>query len=194
MFLTVIFIAVGIRLPLILRETGKATEVEPVIIQIEDIPETRQTTQVSVPKLSMPLEIEDDIVMDDVTIENTDLDIISDAVPPPPPVVVQEEAIEEVFEEEVFEMFSVEEVPGKLEEIAAEYPQEALDKRIEGTVYIRALVGSDGFVKEVIVLKGPSSLHKAAIDAALKTPFRPATQNGQPVNCWVQLSYRFVIE
>jgi protein TonB len=135
-------------------------------------------------------------MLDDVTIEDTSLDF--EIVEPTEvrPVVFEEELVEDTgpAEEEVFEFFAVEEQPVRIQEVPPEYPEEARRAGIQGTVYVRALVGPNGEVEQVEVLKGPELLHEAAIAAASATQFTPAKQNGMPVRCWVQMVFNFQLE
>lgn len=72
------------------------------------------------------------------------------------------------------------------------YPELAKLARIEGLVTVRALVGRDGKVKEVILLKGAHDLlDRAALDAARSYVFTPALQNQTPVPVWVSIPFRF---
>ena len=72
------------------------------------------------------------------------------------------------------------------------YPELAKLARIEGVVTVRALVGRDGKVKEVILLKGVHDLlDRAALDAARGYVFTPALQNKTPVPVWVSIPFRF---
>lgn len=72
------------------------------------------------------------------------------------------------------------------------YPELAKLARIEGVVTVRALVGRDGKVKEVILLKGAHDLlDRAALDAARSYVFTPALQNKTPVPVWVSIPFRF---
>jgi len=164
-------------------------------MQLENIPETRHTVSAPAPKLGMPLEIDDFLMPDDITIESTGLDMDAAVDPTPPAIMMIEEAPEvEAVEEEIFEFFAVEEPPERLQEVAPVYPEVARRAGIEGVVYIRALVGIDGTVQEASALKGPEELRDAAIQAVLKTKFTPAKQNDIPVACWVQTLFRFEIK
>ena len=193
--LTVLVTAMGIHVPMREKPALESTvKAPPVIIQLENIPETRQTITTAAPKLGMPIEVNDELLLDDVTIESTGLDISATVDPTPPPIQIMEDAEPEVVEEEIFEFFAVQEVPKRIAEVAPEYPEAARQAGIEGTVFVRALVGKDGTVTEATVLKGPDLLHAAAIDAALKTKFTPAKQNGMPVSCWVQIPFRFELQ
>lgn len=193
---TVVAVAVGVNLPLISREkVEKKVETPPVIIQLENIPETRQVVRQAAPRLAIPLEVADDTMPDDVTIESTDLDV-EQVIEPAPEIEVPEVEVEQVeqIEEEVFELFAVEEQPELVTDSAPEYPEAARQAGIEGVVTIRALVGKDGRVEKVEILKGPGELQDAAAKAALGMVFKPAKQNDMAVKCWVQRQFRFTLE
>ncbi len=63
------------------------------------------------------------------------------------------------------------------------YPPIAIEARQEGRVTVEALIGKDGIVKEVKILKGlpGTGLDEAAMAAVLMTPFNPAYQRDKPV-------------
>ncbi|MBN1292752.1 MAG: TonB family protein [Candidatus Latescibacteria bacterium] len=196
MFFSILTVAVGVHMPLIqVRTLEKKIEPPPVIIQLENIPETRHQVRAPAPKLAIPLEVEDDIMPDDVTIESTDLDLDTSTVEVAPMVDIPNvEAEVETVEEEVFEFYAVEVQPEKINTVVPDYPKSAQNAGIEGTVFVRALVGKTGNVEKVEVLKGPAALHEAATNAAFATKFKPAKQNDLPVSCWVQMPFRFVLE
>jgi TonB family protein len=72
-----------------------------------------------------------------------------------------------------------------------EYPRLARQAGIEGDGWIRVLVGKDGKVLDVKIIKSTESdvLDQAAIDAAFLNIFSPAIRDNKPVAAWV--SYRF---
>ena len=194
--LSIIFVGITINVPLFQNGTvEKKINIPPVIIRLQNIPEIRHQVRAYAPKLAIPIEVGDDIIPDDVTIESTELDF--DAVPETAPPVIDtgrgEKDVEEI-EEEIFEFFAVEEQPERIKDIAPEYPKAARRAGIEGTVIVRALVSKKGEVEKVEVLKGPKELHDAAIKAAIATKFKPAKQNDMPVSCWVAMPFRFVLE
>lgn len=194
--LSIIFVATAIHVPLFQTENfADRVKVPPVIIHLENIPETRQQVKTPAPKLAVPLEVDDDILPDEITIESTELDF--DAAPETiPPVIEIGEGVDEIdkVEEEIFEFFAVEEQPERIENVVPEYPDIARRAGIEGTVIVRALVGKDGNVREAKVLNGPKELHDAAIKAAMASKFKPARQNDMAVSCWVAMPFRFVLE
>jgi protein TonB len=199
LLVSIVTIAIGVQVDLVTRERGqKKYTPPPVVIQIEDIPETRQRVTAPAPRLAIPLEVSDDVMLDDITIESTGLDLEAEIEEVAPMVEEVEEVEEaaEVVEEEIFEIFAVSEAPQATNraDVQLEYPETARRAGIEGTVTIRALVGKDGKVEEAAVIAGPEELHEAALDAAMNFVFTPAKQNDVPVKCWVQIPIKFELE
>ena len=65
---------------------------------------------------------------------------------------------------------------------------------VVGVVRLRAVLGADGRVSHVLVVKGlPLGLTERAVAAARQIKFRPATVNGQAVSQFVTLEYNFNI-
>ncbi len=65
--------------------------------------------------------------------------------------------------------------------IQPRYPAIAQQARIQGTVVISALIGTDGRIASLHVLSGPPLLVPAATEAIQHARYRPWTLNGQPV-------------
>jgi TonB family protein len=63
----------------------------------------------------------------------------------------------------------------------AVYPPIAKAARVQGTVEINVVIGSDGKIKEEHVLTGPAMLQQAALDAVRQWTFKPFRFNGGPV-------------
>ncbi|HEV2288883.1 MAG TPA: TonB family protein [Candidatus Acidoferrales bacterium] len=61
------------------------------------------------------------------------------------------------------------------------YPQAAITSQIEGDVQIEAQIDAKGKVTSAKVLKGPTVLQTAAIDAVRQWRYSPATLDGKPV-------------
>ena len=58
----------------------------------------------------------------------------------------------------------------------------------------RVLVGADGDVKQVKVVRGlPDGLTEQAIEAARQAKFKPAMKDGKPVPYWVVIQMEFNI-
>lgn len=87
---------------------------------------------------------------------------------------------------------SVDSKPKPLNSPQPRYTNEARDHQVEGTVTMRVLIGADGLVKQVKVVKGlPDGLDEEAIKAAYKLKFKPAMKDGQPVAYWMPVVVEF---
>ena len=72
------------------------------------------------------------------------------------------------------------------------YTAKALEYQIKGTVRVSALVGSDGTVRDLEVIRSLGyGLDEAAIDAVRRMKFAPATRNGVPVTVRVKVDVEF---
>jgi TonB family protein len=75
------------------------------------------------------------------------------------------------------------------------YPAEARANHISGIVIMEAIVGKDGRVRDVKVLKPlPFGLDQAAVDAVRQWQFRPGTLNGVPVDVIFNLTVNFKLD
>lgn len=75
------------------------------------------------------------------------------------------------------------------------YPKDAERDRIEGSVELRIHVTENGTVDEVEIVtsSGVRSMDEAAINAARRTRFRPAIQNGRRVAMWINYPIQFAL-
>jgi len=85
--------------------------------------------------------------------------------------------------------------PRILSRTQPEYPVNARRLRVEGTVVLNVLVGTDGAVRQVKVVQadGGKLLSPAAVDAVQKWTFAPATRDGQPLEVWHKVSIQFAL-
>lgn len=65
--------------------------------------------------------------------------------------------------------------------VTPEYPPDALNARISGTVVLQVLVGKDGHIEDLKVISGYPGFQKAAMDAVRQWVYRPYLLNGEPV-------------
>jgi TonB family protein len=73
-----------------------------------------------------------------------------------------------------------------------EYPQDAREKKIEGTVQLSMTIDHDGIPQNVQVKRSLSpSLDQSAVDAVRKWRFEPAIKNGQPASMFVSIDVYF---
>ena len=61
------------------------------------------------------------------------------------------------------------------------YPQLARQMHIQGVVELQGVLGTDGRIHELKVLRGHPLLIKAAVDAVMQWVYTPTVLNGQPV-------------
>jgi TonB family protein len=61
------------------------------------------------------------------------------------------------------------------------YPKIAREERLQGTVRLHAIIGKDGSITHLIVLKGYCSLARSSMDAVSKWRYSPTLLSGQPV-------------
>lgn len=71
--------------------------------------------------------------------------------------------------------------PQRVTDIAPVYPAIARAARVEGIVILEAVIGEDGAVRDVRVLRSLPLLDDAAIDAVRQWRFTPTLLNGRPV-------------
>ena len=75
-----------------------------------------------------------------------------------------------------------------------QYPPEAFQSRVHGTVVLQAVIGKDGAVKTVKVVSGPPMLVKSASEAVKQWRYKPFTLNGEPVEADTQINVNFSME
>ena len=85
----------------------------------------------------------------------------------------------------------VEDLPEVIAKASPEYPEEARSKGIQGVVLVQALVGKDGRVVDVRIVKSIPELDDYASRAVRQWRFKPALTKGQPVAVWVAVPVRF---
>ncbi len=84
-----------------------------------------------------------------------------------------------------------EEAPVPIRQPQVEWPQITSEKPIEGTVVLHVLVGKDGTVKDVRVIKGVPGMDEAIKEVVRKWVYRPALSNNKPVAVWIVVPYHF---
>ncbi len=73
------------------------------------------------------------------------------------------------------------EPPQKTREVAPVYPAIAQAARVQGIVILEAVIGEDGRVRNLRVLRSIPLLDQAALDAVRQWQFTPTLLNGEPV-------------
>ena len=180
------------------RAKAYAKAQAPIVIQLEEIPETKQERRPPPPvRPVVPIATDSPDVPDDVTIEDTDIDFAALEDLPPPPPLKEEEEVEEIAleeeEEEVVELWKVEKQPEPIKKVPPEYPEIARKANITGRVFVLALIDRTGKVEKIGKITGPEVFHEAARAAALQWEFTPAIQNDKPVKVWVSIPFVFTL-
>jgi TonB family protein len=62
-----------------------------------------------------------------------------------------------------------------------EYPADALEQQVEGTVKLHAIIGQDGAIQSVGEVTGPPLLVSAAMTAVREWRYEPTIYAGQPI-------------
>lgn len=75
-----------------------------------------------------------------------------------------------------------------------QYPPEAFQSRVHGTVVLQAVIGKDGAVKALKVVSGPPMLVKSASEAVKQWRYKPFTLDGEPVEADTQINVNFSLE
>jgi protein TonB len=83
--------------------------------------------------------------------------------------------------------------PRKLVHVDPIYPQMAQSARVEGTVILDTVIGIDGRVTSVRVLRSIPLLDQAAMDAVKRWSFTPTLLNGTPVPVAMTVTVRFAL-
>ena len=65
--------------------------------------------------------------------------------------------------------------------VTPHYPEVASRECLQGTVRLHAIIGKDGTIQRLQVLKGHCSLAEASLEAVRQWRYRPTLFNGQPV-------------
>jgi periplasmic protein TonB len=164
----------------------------------EIIPITQQ--EIPPPPPPPPVNVEIQVVEDDKKIDN-EIEIKSTEADQSTFVeIVQKEEV--IAEAEIFTI--VEEMPsfpGGEEALFAylqkevKYPPMAKDAGISGVVYLQFVVGTDGKIKDVKVLRGVKGLDEEAIRVVEKMPsWKPGKQRGKSVPVYFNLPIRFTLK
>ena len=160
----------------------KLPESPDIKIEIMEIPPTQQIQRPPAPaKPLIPIESEDDDMLDDVTIEETDIvfDDYDDSPPPPPD------------DDEIFEFFAVSDKPQIIKKEVPKYPDLARKAQIEGKVVVTVTIDKKGNVEKATIFKSIPMLDEAAVAAAMKCKFKPAKQRDKFVKVKMNIPFDF---
>ena len=78
--------------------------------------------------------------------------------------------------------------------VQPEYPLAARVMRLSGTVNLRAIIGTDGSVREVQPLSGNALLVNAALSAVKQWRYQPTRLSGEPIEVETYITVNFVFQ
>jgi protein TonB len=104
------------------------------------------------------------------------------APPPPPPA-----------QQKILRVGGSIRPPQKIRHVAPTYPPLAQAARKEGVVILEAVIGEDGKVRSLRVLRSIDLLDQAAADAVRQWQFTPTLLNGEPVPVVMTVTVSFVL-
>jgi protein TonB len=186
------------------------------ITQLEQPPsigEQKEIEQIEAPPLKSTIKFTPPVVKPDEQVKDEYMPTVDELKEVDPGAETQEgnpegvdysliEVEEKVVEEKVAPTYfvAVEEMPEPIGGIKAiqekiTYPEIAKRAGVEGKVYILAFVDENGNVTKAQVLKGiGAGCDEAAMDAVLKTKFKPGKQRGTPVHVQVSIPVVFKLQ
>ncbi len=166
----------------------ESTEIALVKPNIEtewvEIPKTEQFERKPPPaRPSIPVEADEDEILDDVSIEfpTVDQDLHLTDVPPPP----KDDA--EVF----YEFYAVSEKPVLLRRVDPYYPEIPQKAGIEGSVTVKVLIDKQGNIAHAEMFKSNPLFDEAALSAAKQFKFKPGKQRDKYVKVWMYIPFHF---
>jgi protein TonB len=66
--------------------------------------------------------------------------------------------------------------------------------KVQGSVLLQVLIGTDGVIRDLRVLSGPAILASAAREAVREWKFKPYLQNGRAVETSANVTVNFTIK
>jgi TonB family protein len=78
-----------------------------------------------------------------------------------------------------------------LHQVTPEYPAEARDKKVSGTVLLHVVLSREGYVQEITFVSGPPELMKTSMNAMRQWKYQPTLLNGDPVEVDTMISVVF---
>jgi len=102
--------------------------------------------------------------------------------PPPPPAPIAPMRVSQGIRQ-----------PGKIRDAQPIYPMIAQSARVQGTVILEAVIGTDGRVREARVLRSIPLLDQSALDAVRQWIYTPTLLNGVPVPIVMTVTVTFTL-
>jgi TonB family protein len=85
--------------------------------------------------------------------------------------------------------------PQLIREVKPKYTKSAMDRKVEGTVEVDAVILKDGTVGEVTIKRSlDDELDQEAVKATKQWKFKPGTKDGEPVAVQVFIELSFTLK
>jgi TonB family protein len=84
--------------------------------------------------------------------------------------------------------------PAKVHHVPPVYPRIAQEAKVSGMVILEAIIGTDGRVQDVRIVRSKALLDQAAIDAVKQWRFTPTLLNGGPVPVILTVTVNFQLQ
>jgi len=131
------------------------------------------------------------VVLKKVTIVHV-VHVSPEQPPPPPPPPDEAAASSQVPPRRVYVSAGTA-VGFLIDKATPIYPSDAKNAHVQGTVVLKAVIGTDGTVKQLTVVSGPHLLQQAALDAVKQWRYRPYLLNGDPVEVGTTINIIFTL-
>jgi protein TonB len=115
---------------------------------------------------------------------------IASAAPPPPPPPKKEE---KPATPQRIRVGGNVQAANLINQVRPAYPPLAKQARISGTVELSAVIGKDGRVQDLKVVRGHPLLVQAALDAVKQWVYKPTLLNGEPVEVSTTIDVNFTL-
>jgi protein TonB len=112
------------------------------------------------------------------------------AAPPPPPPPVK---VEKAATPQRIRVGGNVQAANLINQVRPVYPPLAKQARISGVVELSAIIGKDGRVQDLKVVRGHPLLVQAALDAVKNWVYRPTLLNGEPVEVSTTIDVNFTL-
>ena len=81
-----------------------------------------------------------------------------------------------------------------INQVQPDYPPIAEQMRLSGTVELRAIIGTDGAIRQIEVVSGNPILARAAVEAVRQWRYGPTRLSGQLVEVETLITVNFVLD
>jgi len=188
-------------LDLINKEKEKPKEDKPIEVPQEEV---RKTIQFVIPKADETVKEEDSVITQKQVVDTKiEVGAVTNLKGDTAQINIEDKPKIDVVEQ-VYDLAGVEEMPSfpggteKLYKFLGEkikYPEFELSNEITGTVYVQFVVGKDGKIRDVSVLRSVSNgLDGEAVRVIKLLPaWNPGKQNGKPVSVKYILPVKFTL-